>query len=249
MKPKLKVKLPSGQRLLMIYSGVLTLVFAGTVLMGATSSARRATFDQITVHRINVVEPDGTLRMVVSNAAEAPGTPIKGHVYGRDDRKVAGIIFLNNEGTENGGLIYDGSRGKDGKVSSHGHLSFDNYDQDQTLVLEANQEDTTRKSTYLQINDPPGWDIEELFKLQEADAALPESAQQAAVKKFLTSRPQSQPRVFLGTRPDRSSNLVLRDAEGHKRIVIAVAADGSPVLRFLDADGKVIQQLPEAASH
>lgn len=247
MKPKLKVKLPSGQRLLMIYSGVLTLVFAGTVLMGATSNARRATFDQITVHRINVIEPDGTLRMVVSNAAEAPGSPIKGHVYGRNDRKVAGIIFLNNEGTESGGLIYDGSRGKDGKASSHGHLSFDNYDQDQTLVLEANQEDTTRKSTYLQINDPPGWDIEELFKLQEADAAMPESAQQDAIRKFFASRPQSQQRVFLGTKPDRSSNLVLRDAEGRKRIVIAVAADGSPVLQFLDADGKIIQQLPRAA--
>ena len=245
----MKMKLPSGQRLLAIYSGVLTLAFAATVLMGATSGTRRATFDQITVHRINVVEPDGTLRMVVSNAADAPGTPIKGHVYGRDDRKVAGIIFLNNEGTENGGLIYDGSRGKDGKESSHGHLSFDNYNQDQTLVLEANQEDTARKSTYLQINDQPGWDIEDLFKLQEANAKGPASSRETAMRKFLASHPQSQPRVFLGTKPDRSSNLVLRDAQGRKRVVIAVTADGSPVLRFLDADGKVIQQLPQAASH
>lgn len=245
----MKLKLPSGQRLLMIYSGVLTLVFAGTVLMGATANTRRAAFDQITVHRINVVEPDGTLRMVISNAADSPGTPIKGHVYGRDDRKVAGIIFLNNEGTENGGLIYDGSRGKDGKASSHGHLSFDNYNQDQTLVLEANQEDTTRKSTYLQINDQPGWDIEDLFKLQEADAREPASAQEAAMRKFFASRPQSQPRVFLGTRSDRSSNLVLRDAQGRKRIVISVAADGQPVLQFLDADGKVVQQLPQVATH
>lgn len=70
----MKLELPSGQRLLMIYSGVLTLVFAGTVLMGATSGTRRATFDEITVHRVNVVEPDGTLRMVISNATNSPGT-------------------------------------------------------------------------------------------------------------------------------------------------------------------------------
>ena len=97
----MKLKLPSGQRLLMIYSGVLTLVFAGTMLMlmGATSNAGRATFDQITVHRINVVEPDGTLRMVISNAANAPGSPFHNKIYPRADRKIAGIIFMNDEGT------------------------------------------------------------------------------------------------------------------------------------------------------
>lgn len=28
-----------------------------------------------------------------------------------------------------------------------------------------------------------------------------------------------------------------------------VAADGTPVLQFLDADGKVIQQLPQPSRH
>lgn len=148
------MKLPSGQRLLMIHSGVMTLVFAGTVLMGATAGTRRATFDEITVHRINVIEPDGTLRMVISNAADSPGTPIKGHDYGRADRKVAGVIFMNDEGTEKGGLIFGGSKDKNGKVSSFGHLSFDSYDQDQTLVLQASQDNTTQKSSYVRINDP-----------------------------------------------------------------------------------------------
>jgi hypothetical protein len=100
----LKLKLPSGQRLLMIYSGVLTLVFAGTVLMGATSNARHATFDEITVHRINVVEPDGTLRMVISDRARFPGAIFHGKEY-KHPRPAAGMLFFNDEGTEDGGLV------------------------------------------------------------------------------------------------------------------------------------------------
>lgn len=241
------MKLPSGQRLLMIHSGVMTLVFAGTVLMGATAGTRRATFDEITVHRINVIEPDGTLRMVISNAADSPGTPIKGHDYGRADRKVAGVIFMNDEGTENGGLIFGGSKDKDGKVSSFGHLSFDNYDQDQTLVLQASQQDTAQKSSYIQINDQPDWDIEDLFKLDERNRDLSKAQQEAAVHRFFQTHPRGARRIYLGTNEDHSSELALRDPDGRPRIVAKVGADGKPVLQFLDANGKVFDQLPRPA--
>lgn len=102
------MKLPSGQRLLVIYSGLLTLVFAGTVLTGATSSTRRASFDEITVHRINLVEPDGTLRMVISDKARFPGAIFHGKEY-RHPRSAAGMLFFNDEGTEDGGLRKVGS--------------------------------------------------------------------------------------------------------------------------------------------
>ena len=46
--------MPAAQRFLMIYSGILTLAFILTVLYGFTDANR--TFNQITVHRINVVE-------------------------------------------------------------------------------------------------------------------------------------------------------------------------------------------------
>lgn len=244
-----KLKLPSGQRLLMIYSGVLTLVFAGTVLMGATSNAGRATFDQITVHRINVVEPDGTLRMVISNAANAPGSPFHNKIYPRADRKIAGIIFMNDEGTENGGLIFGGSKDKNGKVSSVGHLSFDNYDQDQTLVLQASQDETTQKSSFIRINDQPSWDEEDLFKLDEKVGNLTKAQQKAAYQAFFKSHPRGEHRIYLGTNEDHSSELALRDPDGRVRIVAKVAADGKPVLQFLDAEGKVVEQFPQASTH
>jgi len=55
-----------GQRFLVVYSGVLTAIFAVTVLSGFVgTTTKKTSLDELTVQRINVVEPDGTLRMVI----------------------------------------------------------------------------------------------------------------------------------------------------------------------------------------
>ena len=142
------MKLPNRQRFLVVYSGVLTAVFVATIFLGAKQPAsRKEAFNEIDVQRINVVEPDGTVRMIISDTAHAPGAIFKGKEYPHPDgRKVAGMIFYNDEGTENGGVIWGGNKGKDGKVSSHGHLSFDNYEQDQVMVIEGNQDEEGKSS-------------------------------------------------------------------------------------------------------
>ena len=68
------------------------------VLMGARKSAPNTTFDQITVHRINIVEPHGTTRMVLSNNAEFPGAYYMGKEYPRTDRDATGMLFNDEEG-------------------------------------------------------------------------------------------------------------------------------------------------------
>src|SRR5215472_2091605 len=113
------------QRFLTIYSGVLTCVFAVTVLSGAATKSKPTSFDEINVRRINFVDPNGTVRLILSNKTDAPGLIIRGKEYPHPDRKTAGVIFFDDEGTENGGLIFGGSKSKDGKVQSYGHLSFD----------------------------------------------------------------------------------------------------------------------------
>jgi len=62
---------PSVQTFLIAYSAVLSTLFAVVLLMGAKDHRGRA-FDEIQVHRINVVEPDGTLRMVISDRDQMP---------------------------------------------------------------------------------------------------------------------------------------------------------------------------------
>ncbi|WP_305824277.1 hypothetical protein [Massilia brevitalea] len=81
-------------------------------LTGAKLPGQHASFDEITVGRINIVEPDGTKRIILSNKAQFPGDFLQGKEGARPDRRdVAGMLFINEEGTENGGLIQKGSIG------------------------------------------------------------------------------------------------------------------------------------------
>jgi predicted outer membrane repeat protein len=64
------------------------------------------------------------------------------------------MLFINNEGTEDGGLIYGGAM-KDGKPSSFSHLSFDQYDQDQTVVLGTALSPDGTRNAGITLNDAP----------------------------------------------------------------------------------------------
>ncbi len=240
-------KLFSSPRFLAVYSGVLTIGLCVLVLAGLAESRHKQTFDEITVHRINVVEPDGTLRMVVSDKAAFPGIIIKGKETPHPDRKTAGTLFFNDEGTENGGLIFGGSKDKDGKVSSYGHLSFDQYEQDQVFTIDAGEE-SGKRSSELRILDQPDRPISEDIQAADKIGKLPKAEQAAAWKSYFATHRQAGTRIYLGRGDDRSVALRLKDVQGRDRIVIRVQSDGTPVLQFLDEKGKVTSQLPAAGS-
>jgi hypothetical protein len=124
-----------SQRFLVIYSGVLTAVFAVSMLTGFAKGAT-GSFDEINVHRINVRESDGTLRMIITNGAKMPGVIVKGKEQPKEDRPQAGMIFYNDEGSENGGLIFGGKRLANGDVvDAGGSLSFDRYNANEVVKL------------------------------------------------------------------------------------------------------------------
>lgn len=234
----------TAQKFLVAYSGVLTLAFAAVVLTGATST-RSAKFDTIDVQRINLREPDGTLRMVVSNRAGFPGAIFGDHEY-KHPREAAGMIFFNDEGIENGGLIFGGGRGKDGKPDSGGHLSFDPYDRDQALSLSQIESDGVVRAG-LQVNDTGSRSIEALLAGMERIDALPESEREAA-RKALFDGDRAQgggltPRVFVGKDRAQQSVVTLNAADGKPRLVLQVTPQGEAKIDFLDADGKVQRTL------
>lgn len=233
---------PVGQRFLMIYSGVLTAVFAVTVLSGFARQPEKMSLGELDVQRINLREPDGTLRLVITDAARAPGIIIKGKEYPHPNRKAAGMVFYNDEGTENGGLIFGGEKDKDGTRESHGHLSFDAYEQDQTLALDSHQEKDGRWSR-LQINDRPDYSIIEQIQLMAAIRDLPPDQQQARIKAFAQRHGGVTRRLILGRDTDGSVQLAMNDLQGRPRLVIRVDKDGTPSLQMRDADGKVTDEL------
>jgi hypothetical protein len=200
---------------------------------GFTAARQKASFGTIDVQRINLVEPDGTLRMVLSDRARFPGAIIRGKEY-PFDRHTAGLLFFNDEGTENGGLIFGGQKNEDGTVSSYGHLSFDRYDQDQELNLEHLQ-DGSGQSTKLAFLDQPDWPISDVLRLPREQWAH-----------FAASHPRGTPRLMMSRTEDGSVSLGLKDKQGHTRILIKVAADGTPVIELLDPSGQIVSRLPRS---
>jgi hypothetical protein len=150
---------------------------------------------------------------------------------------------LNDEGTENGGLTFSGRADEQGVPHSSGHLSFDDYMQDQTLTF-THQQDGTDRSTRLTMIDRPDWSILEFLELLEEIENLPPAEQQQRINDFLATHASAFQRVRLGRSPDRSVALQLKDTAGRDRIVLRVDPDGTPRMLFLDENGNVVSQLP-----
>jgi hypothetical protein len=235
-----------GQRFLMIYSGVLTAVFVATVASGFAVSPRTMTLDQLDVQRINLREPDGTLRMVMTSKERAPGIYYKGKEFPHPmGRKEAGFLFLNAEGTENGGLSFGGEMGPDGVKESSGHLSFDAYEQDQTMSLGSSQQGKQRKAT-LAFTDYPDYSIMDLMNVFAETKGMSDEQRNAKVEAFFKEHGRPTQRMVLnrgGKDGNDGVTLTMADNEGHPRIVMKVAADGSPSLQMLDGKGTVVGQM------
>ena len=238
------MRFASRQRFLEIYAGVLTATFAITVF-GGFAESRKTVFDEVDVHRINIVEPDGTLRLVISDKAKFPGSFVNGKEIARPDRHDTGLLFLNEEGTEMGGLTFDGWKDKNGEIQNNGHLSFDQYMQDQVFSLDAGQEGAKHYSV-INFTDRGDYSIMDAFEAKKRIDALPAEQRQAEWKKFMETHPGDASRMVLGRAADTSAVLKMRDPQGRDRLVIKVAADGSPSIQFLDEGGRVVSQLPAA---
>jgi hypothetical protein len=144
-------------KILALYSAVVTTLLLAFTLAGSTAARgqeRVQPFDEINVHRINVREPDGTLRMVISNHARLPGVIVRGKEKPPVDRPYAGMLFYNDEGTENGGLVFGGHRNDSGEVVDAGvALSFDRYGGTSQFVQLAGVQDSKNHIVGLTLSE------------------------------------------------------------------------------------------------
>ena len=236
----------SNPRFLAVYSGVLTITFIVVVVFGATAMHNR-TPGTITARRINIVEPDGTVRLTISNRADFPGAWNRGKEYPRPDRReAAGMLFMSDEGTEQGGFIWGAGQLADGSIQNHVHLSFDQYEENQIFAIDAGQEGKDKFSRITMV-DQGNYPIEEKRKTNEAIEKLPPDQQDAAWDKFFLTHRSDVKRIELGRSPDSSVGLQLRDANGRVRILLSVRSNGEPVLQFIAADGNVLRELTGAS--
>jgi hypothetical protein len=222
------------------------------VLMAITAFVRqpqKQKFGEIDVERINIVEPDGKLRLVISNRPRSIGPIYKGKPFGYAGGNRPGIIFFNDEGTENGGLTLTGQRAPDGKYRASTHMSFDQFDQDQIVVLNYQDENGNRQAglTFRDRTDRP---IIEFVNERDSIMKLPDGpAKTEALRLF--QQPirngvvQAAPRVYLGRDRTKASTLRLSDPFGRPKLVLRVDSLGAPQLEFLDDSGRVTMRLPQ----
>jgi hypothetical protein len=235
-------------RLLKGYSVIMTL-FLGTLSVAAfRQAAKKTRFTEIDVERINIVEPDGKLRMVIANRPRSIGPIYRGKPFGYPGGGRPGIIFFNDEGTENGGLTFTGRRRPDGTYESSTGMSFDQFNSDEVLTLRYTDENG-RKTTGITIADRDERDIYDLIMQRDSISKMTDSAAKAAaLQRLFGSRngvPLQATRVYLGRDRSKSAVLNLSDPNGKPRLRLRVDSLGKASLEFLDENGVVTARIPE----
>lgn len=240
-------KLTKDVRFLKMYAGIITILF-GVMMFSAFAVSRNQSFDDIDVKRINVKDDDGKLRMVISNKDRqhygiSDGKPIER----KDGRPTPGIIFFNEAGDEMGGLVIGSNGGK----GHFGSFTFDKVKGDQTIGFRHMEGDDGTYETGLVVWQQPNISQSQIDANYEALRKITDKAErEKAWQKLLDNNELPHvPRLFVGkTRDDSATMIRMSDIKGKPRIIMSVAADGTPKLNFLDENGKVIYSLPENAA-
>jgi len=229
--------------------GFRTYVVASTLTIGAlalaafTKASQKPHFQEIDVERMNIVEPDGKLRMTISDAARSPGWVFHGKTYpGRP--KSAGMIFFNDEGEEDGGIGY-GGRSVNGKVNADGGIAFDQYNQDESVSLKYSESNGKRMQG-LAVNDHADVPITEMLSRRDAILKIPAGpARDSAMKAFAENNghPLWAQRVFAGRDRSRSAVVNLADPQGRPRLRMVVDSTGAASIQFLDTAGHVTRTI------
>jgi hypothetical protein len=218
--------------------------------LSAFRQSQTAKFTELDVERINVREKDGTLRLAISNQARSPAPADHGVAwYGKGGNR-AGLIFYNEEGTENGGLIFGGKREADGKYSAGAGLTFDQYDSDQIIALQY-QENNGERYQGLAFWDRPEIPIRELVTERQRIDSMPEGAPKRAAldawKAKQGGMDYSAARLFVGRTRSKAALVQLYDRGGKVRLKLSVDSLGNPSLAFMNDSGRVIYALPDSA--
>ena len=223
------------------YVATSLLIFVVLAVSAFTQPAKPQNLGEITAERINIVDANGTLRLVISNKDRMHPGVIGGKVVDRP-RPYAGLLFFNDQGDEAGGLTLTG-REQNGTRAADAGLMFDQLGQDQTIGFDYTEENGTRTAGF-KVWDRPDVPLSELVeKLNAANAIQDQAERAAAVARVRATAPKSAQRVFVGKTRDRVASVMLSDAHGRPRLALKVNADGNASIEFLDGEGKVVQRV------
>lgn len=211
-------------------------------------------FSEIDVERINIVEKDGTVKMIITNVDRFPTgkEQINKRLTNEMRKKYSGMLFFNEDGIECGGFIYDGKKMEKGHRAGLS-LTFDQYDGDQVMqLLTQDQKEGDRRSvsTSLVFNDRAV--NESQSKMGEIMKELDELGKKdpnAMQEKFKLYQQQGliggSPRIMLGKSRNQNNGLFLFDDKGKPKAMFYVDKNNQAKLDFFDENGKVVASFPD----
>jgi hypothetical protein len=187
---------------------------AREALVTAEAAARAAGVEvpvrELIAERITLVGEDGGRRLVVTaNTHEIYG---RGQIIEHPVRTQPGLIFVNEEGTECGGITW---------ATDGGSLTFDSYEQDQAISVIHTDEDGVRTSALEFVDRPAGSLVETML-----GGHVGEDPEEAPVR-----------RMRLAKEPDGSVGLTFRDQQGRERLRIGLDKFGHPSVELLGPNG------------
>lgn len=243
----------------LIFLRTFAVATVGGMILITTSAFKNSgnqKFSEIDVERINIVEKDGTVKMIITNVEKFPNGNVKinGKPTNEDRKKRSGMLFFNEDGIECGGFIYDGQKNAKGH-SSGLSLTYDQYDGDQVMQLltQDSKEGNDRFVTSgLMFNDRPskesqaetGRIMKELDALGKKDPKAADEKYKMYVEKGLLG---GAPRVLLGKSRSESNGLFLFDNKGMPKAMFYVDKENNAKLDFFDDKGNTIASFPEKA--
>lgn len=178
----------------------------------ALPAPQSASFDTLTVQRIDVVDPDGKTRLVIANSARFPDAKVRGKTYPRSIHDTAGLLFFAAKGEETGGLALAKLR-----------------DYDQAALIFDYTYQPTDGIYIMKRESPDGKQWQAGFGITDRRPYKPGEIESS----------QGIERISL-INENQNAQLVISDAQGHPRIRIGVDKIGEPRIEMLGRDGKAV---------
>ncbi len=206
----------------------------------------------INAERINIRERDGTLKAVLTNSANFSS---EGDRAKQGGVPFSGLMFYNQEGDEEGGLVYSGratAHGQDAEVG----LTMDQYRQDQNVYLHHEEH---KDGNELTVDDglsilsrPDGSSVKAEYAAYAALNKMEGMSKEEAKLRLLQAGTIGTKRLFVGERrgvkatlPFDDAGIFIKNRWGRDALKLYVDYDNKPHLEVFDPLGKkIVYDLP-----
>lgn len=227
-------------RVYVIATSILIFALVG---YGFRKSAQADIVKNIRAEKIEIVEPDGTVKLSLFSKKHLPFAVINGKQLTRQGGDESGLMFYNTEGEECGGLVYSG-KGKSGKGENELSMTFDKYKQDQVVQVSYIQRENGDHTKGLSVYERPEFPLNiTMEKIDSIRKYVKDAREQNSILQKLKEEGFfGYTRMFAGQQGQRTGVFV-RDDKGRIRLEMIVNEKNEPEILFYNEKGEVHKKI------